>query len=194
MPVLPAQSRQALRAFVGCPRSGGKRKKGRMEGLLLWERCSLQDSPPHPQPDNKWHSRTDLCPGFQMFTKAANISLSTWTSCDSICSGLDLALPALETLAKPPLGAERGPLAHGSTPTPTGTYGHNFFWLSEAPTLAPFNFGLSAVSPTTGTVPNMQSLHQGILSTNSGTVEAAGLPPEERTLDQRKALYLRTQD
>lgn len=53
MPVLPAQSRQALRTFVGCPRSGGKRKKGRMEELLLWERCLLRDSPPiHNQSTN----------------------------------------------------------------------------------------------------------------------------------------------
>lgn len=81
--------------------------------------------------------RTDSCPGSQTFTKAANISLNAWASCYSICSGLDLALPALEPLFKPPLSAERGPLTHGSAHPSLEPMATISSWLSEAPIRAP---------------------------------------------------------
>lgn len=67
-----------------------------------------QPSPSTPSQQMAFQ-RTDSCPGSQTFTKAASISLSNRTSCYSICSGLDLALHALEPLFKPPLSAEGGP-------------------------------------------------------------------------------------
>lgn len=51
-----------------------------------------------PKPDNKRHFRVDSCSGSQTFTKAANTSLGIQLSCDIICSGPDLALPALAPL------------------------------------------------------------------------------------------------
>lgn len=66
-------------------------------------------------------------------------------------------------------------------------------WLSEAPIHAPLTWPEQFL-PATGTVPNMKSSPWYTHGTNSRTAEATGLPPEERTLDLCKALYLRTQD
>ena len=121
MPVCQHSQGRHSEHLRGAP---GLEGRGRKEGRR--NSCCGKDAPSKTAPSPSTHTtrqqmafqRTDLCPGFQTSTKAANIPLSTWMSCDSICSGLDLALPALEPLSKPPLGAERGPLAHGSTPTP----------------------------------------------------------------------------
>ena len=74
-----------------------------------------QPSPP-PTRQQTAFQRVDLCPGSQTFTKAADTSLSVWTSCYNICGGLDLGLPALGPLSKPALRAKGGTWLSGFAP------------------------------------------------------------------------------
>lgn len=95
MPVLPAQSRQALRTFVGAPGLEGRGRKEGWRRALLWERCLLRDSPPiHNQSTNVISENRLVSWLSQVHQGSQHILKRLGMPCYSICSGLDLALLA----------------------------------------------------------------------------------------------------